>query len=221
MTPDQPRCGARRKNGKGVCESFAMANGRCRVHGGATPSGLASPQTISGRYSKYLPTRLLARYQEAVADPELLALKDDIALLDTRLGEVIANLDTGRSQATWEILGHQWGKFAAEWKTMDWTAQEKAVDSVSKLIADGLSEGYVWSEIRGLLKERSELVANERKRLVELQQYVTSERALLFVQAVMASVKQHVTEPTTLRAIAADLARLSDVPDGGRIAVAG
>lgn len=29
-------CGANRQNGKGKCRAFAMANGRCRVHGGAS-----------------------------------------------------------------------------------------------------------------------------------------------------------------------------------------
>jgi hypothetical protein len=37
----QPRCGANRKNGGGPCRMLALANGRCRFHGGATPAGRA------------------------------------------------------------------------------------------------------------------------------------------------------------------------------------
>jgi hypothetical protein len=37
----QPHCGARRKNGGGPCRMLALANGRCRFHGGATPAGRA------------------------------------------------------------------------------------------------------------------------------------------------------------------------------------
>ena len=44
------------------------------MHGGTTPRGLALPQTRTGRFSKDLPTRLLANYQAAPADPEMLAL---------------------------------------------------------------------------------------------------------------------------------------------------
>jgi hypothetical protein len=36
-----PHCGARRKNGGGPCRMLALANGRCRFHGGATPAGRA------------------------------------------------------------------------------------------------------------------------------------------------------------------------------------
>lgn len=189
------------------------------MHGGKSLHGLASPALVTGRYSKYLPTRLLSRYQEAVSDPELLALKDDIALLDARIVQVVSALETGESKETWSSLITAWTEFETHWNRLLDTGEspetmERTVGWIGKLIRDGLSEGYVWGEIRGLLKERSDLVGNERKRLVELQQYVTSERALLFVQVVMASVKQHVRDRAALAAIAADLARLSDVRDG-------
>lgn len=203
-----------------------MANGKCAVHGGKTPVGLASPNLVTGRYSKYLPTRLLARYQESVADPELLALKDDIALLDTRLGEVLERLQSGEDANAWLLLGgavKDLTRFTREAEDADEPGEAleqigKLTDYIGNLVARALSEESAWLHARSLIKERADLVANERKRLVELQQYVTSERALLFVQAVMASVKQHVTEPTALRAIAADLARLSDVRDGSQLA---
>jgi hypothetical protein len=81
-------CGARRRDG-GECTQVAMANGRCKMHGGKTPTGPALPQFKTGRYSKVLPAALLDRYQQALADPELLALTDEIALLDARLGAVV------------------------------------------------------------------------------------------------------------------------------------
>ena len=33
-----PRCGARTRSGK-ACQSGAMPNGRCRMHGGSSPGG--------------------------------------------------------------------------------------------------------------------------------------------------------------------------------------
>lgn len=200
------------------CPTRPMVNGRCRMHGGKSLGGLASPTLITGRYSKHLPTRLLSGYQEAIADPDLLALRDDIGLLDTRVAQVVSALDTGESRESWSLLSSLWTELETGWKDMPPDDMERTIERVGKIMRDGLSAGYVWSEIRGLLKERADLVANERKRLVELQQYVTSERALLFVQAVMASVKQHVGDRTALAAIAADLARLSDVRDGRELA---
>lgn len=36
-----PKCGARRKEDGKPCEGLALENGRCRIHGGLTPSGSA------------------------------------------------------------------------------------------------------------------------------------------------------------------------------------
>lgn len=65
----------------------------CGLHGGLTPRGLASPHWKHGRYSRDLPSRLAARYIEARDDPDALDLLGEIAMIDTRLGELAANLD--------------------------------------------------------------------------------------------------------------------------------
>ena len=90
-------CGAKKRGKDETCRAPAMANGRCRIHGGLQPQGIARPGFKTGRYSKYLPARLAGRYEEAASDPELLALKDDIALLDTRIAQTVSALDTGES----------------------------------------------------------------------------------------------------------------------------
>lgn len=201
-----------------------MPNGRCHKHGGATPSGIASPQFKTGRYSKYLPARLAGRYQEAVSDPELMGLRDDIGLLDTRIAQVVVALDTGESRESWvalmaavSSLEDQWQKLLDDGEPPE--DMERTVESIGRLVRSGLSEGYVWSEIRALLKERAGLVASEQKRLVDMQQYVTSEQAMTFVGALMASVRRHVSDPVALAGISADLAR-HHVRDGRQSGVA-
>lgn len=195
-----------------------MPNGRCHKHGGATPTGLALPQTVSGRYSKYLPTRLLSRYEAARTDPELLALRDEIGLLDTRIGQMVGALDTGESQESWAAVLSLWSTFEDQFQALLDTGEtpedmEPTVSKIASLIRSGMAEGYVWQEIRGLLKERTALVASERQRMVEMQQYVKAEKAVLFATAVMDSVRRHVHDRTVLAAISADLSRLADVPD--------
>jgi hypothetical protein len=192
----------------------AMANGRCRIHGGKSLSGIASPSFKNGRHSKYLPARLAGRYAEAVSDPDLLALRDDIGLLDTRIGQVVGALDTGESQESWSALFSLWSQLDQEMQTLldegeTPESMERTVSALGETIKRGLSEGYVWSEIRGLLKERASLVSTEQKRLVDMQQYVTTEQAMTFVGAVMASVRRHVSDTSALSSIAADITRFS------------
>jgi hypothetical protein len=203
-----------------------MPNGYCYMHGGPSPTGIALPQFKHGRYSKYLPSRLAGRYEEAISDPELLALKDDIGLLDTRLAQVVAALNTGESQEAWLALFALWSQLDQEMQTLlvdgePPESMERTVISLGETIKRGLSEGYVWSEVRGLLKERSSLVGAEQKRLVEMQQYVTATQAMNFIGAVMASVKEHVSDTRALAAISADVTRFSErVGSGSDLAVA-
>ena len=167
MNAQNPReCGARTVGGA-PCKKKPMPNGRCRLHGGATPSGAALPQYKTGRYSKHLPDRLAARYHEALADAELLAVRDDVALLDVRLSELV------------NMLG-----------------------------GDAIP-GIVWAEVRDLLEQRRKLVETEHRRLVAMQQMITTEQAMALLGAVLGVIRKHVSDPATLGAISADFAVLS------------
>lgn len=53
-------CGAKTRSGA-PCKNGAMANGRCRMHGGAQPKGADSPNLKHGRYSPYLKQSLQAK----------------------------------------------------------------------------------------------------------------------------------------------------------------
>jgi hypothetical protein len=87
------RCGAKKRNGE-PCKGAAMANGRCRLHGGLTPSGLASPHYKHGRRSKLyrsLP-RTIRQALDSEGDEQLVSIKRElqiqIGLLDEALEEL-------------------------------------------------------------------------------------------------------------------------------------
>jgi hypothetical protein len=84
----QTKCGAKRQRTGTPCRSFAMANGRCRVHGGATPPAPVQHGLRSIRYKG----RLAERAAEFLADddpgnllPELAIAR---ALLQARMERV-------------------------------------------------------------------------------------------------------------------------------------
>src|SRR5262244_2754922 len=49
---DAPRCGARCRSGR-PCGSAAMKNGRCRMHGGASPGAPRGPRNGCYRHGRY------------------------------------------------------------------------------------------------------------------------------------------------------------------------
>jgi len=82
----------------------------CHMHGGKTPGGYGSPNLRHGRYSKYLPAQLANQYQTAQADVNLLELRDEIALLDVRIGQVVSELGelsegAGDEVKKWDEIG--------------------------------------------------------------------------------------------------------------------
>lgn len=102
-----------------------MGNGRCRMHGGSSPSGLAHPNTKHGRYSKHIPTQLSEAYHAAVNDPDLLALHQEIALVDAKVMHLLDLLAIAPSPRDWREL-------------MNWIEQRrKLVESERKRLESG------------------------------------------------------------------------------------
>ena len=104
-------CGAKKRDGTPCRAAPVAGRNRCRLHGGATPRGGAiGPAFKHGRYSRDLPTRLAARYREIQADQELRSLRAEIALVATRIVDVLGQIETGRGeaadQAAWAQIYH-------------------------------------------------------------------------------------------------------------------
>ena len=198
-----------------------MRNGRCSKHGGKSLVGPAAPGFRHGRYSKLLPTGLAARYTEAQTDSELLALRDEIALIDARTADVLQRLGRGESSATWDTL-----QKAARGLRRAVAANDRAETIVHVAALQIVLEGAgadvaAWREVLGLVNQRRVLVESERRRLVQMQQMVSVEQAMTLVAALVDTVRRHVSDRQTLAAISEDLAALvAQVPGGdGRAGV--
>jgi hypothetical protein len=207
------RCGATAKSTGKPCRRWVIA-GRsvCQVHGGKTPRGIASPQTRTGRYSKDMPTRMAVRYQEAQQDPELLILRDEIALLDSRLADVLARVDTGESGALWSQLSKSWDDFMAARAGGNVAKMTEALAHHQAILERGRADYAAWAEIGTLLDRRQRFVESERRRYVEMQQMVSLEQAMLFLGAVTDAVRRHVTDQATRAALGRELEILADLP---------
>jgi hypothetical protein len=81
---------------------------RCYRHGGKTPVGLESPHTVTGMRSKYLrrvhpgrgaflPEGLFELYETARTDPELLKIRNDVALAEAMLAHYTSQLHDHRA----------------------------------------------------------------------------------------------------------------------------
>ena len=78
-----------------------------QFHGGGTPRGIASPNTVTGKDSLVLPHALLPRYADAMRDPELLSLRSRIATTDARIAQMMQMMRDGlapESEKMWQAI---------------------------------------------------------------------------------------------------------------------
>ncbi len=132
------------------------------MHGGASPSGLGSPNFKTGRYSKHLPAKLADRYHEAVNDADLLAMRDDIALLDARIGERLATLtehadDPGVAHVVWQDVS----AYVEQRRKLVETEQKRLIAMQQMMTAEqaALLLGAVAGVIRKHVNDRPTLAA--------------------------------------------------------------
>ena len=67
------------------------------MHGGRSPRGTEHPNWKGRGYSVDLPTRLYDRYQAGLNDPELSSCKNELALIDSRLGDLFTSRRSSRT----------------------------------------------------------------------------------------------------------------------------
>lgn len=203
------QCKAKSKQSGEQCRRTAM-KGRdvCYMHGGKTPRGLALPQTTHGRYSKHLPTRLAALYQEAQNDEELLNLRDDVALVETRLKELVSRVEQGDAGTAWQGVQGAYRSLKVGMQRKDTVMIHQSLTDLESFIEKGVAERGLWQEIASLLDQRRRITESERKRLIEAQQTITAEKAMLLVGAIVGIIKSNVTDRAILAKISADIEQL-------------
>lgn len=199
------QCTAKAKSTGQQCQRRAMANGKCYVHGGPTPRGRALPQTTHGRYSKDLPTRLAARYEEARSDPDLLNLNAEIHLTYAMLTEALRGMDQGEAGRLWRDLKTTWDALQEANRQRDGDAAKQALSEIGRLIARGVADAAARSEVLDIVERRRKLVESEAKRRTAMQQMITAERLMVLVSAITDVVMRHVDDPRQRAAIAADI----------------
>lgn len=178
------------------------------MHGGKAKSGIASATYKDGRYSKVLPTRMVERYNAAITDPELLNLSAEIAVVDSRLSDLLIRVETGDAGDVWDKLAKARHKYADASLKADISEMGAQLDAMCALIDRGAADIAAWREIHSVLEQRRRLVESERKRLVEQEQMLTLHEAMTFFNAVASAVKNNVTDRSVLANIQTEWERL-------------
>jgi hypothetical protein len=183
----------------------AMPNGRCRMHGGPSLSGIASPTYKHGGYSEPLPKRLLEKYEQARTDPELLNLSNALALIETRISDVLSRVESGDAGETWQKLSDAWDAFVIAQRAKDAPKTQMALSTIGRIIETGAGDWAAWREVLNLIERRRKLVESEGKRRMQMQDMTDNAEIIKLIDRLSDAVHRHVHDPVALRAIQAEI----------------
>ena len=180
------RCAALSKTRQARCGRVAVSGAlQCRSHGGTQKKGLASPQYRDGSRSQILPLRLQAQYQAAMADPDLLSLRQDLGVLEVRIQELLQGLDTQESGIAWSRLQELSTKLQGAWEQKQVTLVPGYLSQIQELVTVAVAGAETWGELRALLRDRAQAATLEHKRLQEVQGTIPIEALLALLGHLM------------------------------------
>jgi hypothetical protein len=135
-------CGAKTRKGT-PCQNPAMANSRCRMHGGHAVRGAEHGGFKHGRYSGSIPDRLAERFEEALADEDRHDLRDEIALSEAKIYDLFSSMRDGPASSAGERRA---------WKEVErWTARKQRLVAADARLARERRQVVSAEEVMALM----------------------------------------------------------------------
>jgi hypothetical protein len=206
-TPEQPRyCGS---------TIISPVNHRCTRHGGNSPTGVMCAQYQTGKYSRNLPTRLAAKYQEAQEDPDLHTLNNELMLVDTRLKDLLEQVSEAGSTGIFKTIADAFKAVRAAINSNDEYKLIEANQRLEDAIEKGVKERDVWIDIDKCMDTRRKLVLAEGKRLQLIGALVPVEKVNVMIGFIVALISQRVDDRVIARGLVQDVLKIAGHSDSG------
>jgi len=196
---------------------------RCTRHGGGKPlkgkprghqnfkTGSSSKfpiirfagQIIEGKvpdtkkYERFLPKRLTQKYIESVNDPEIIALNDDIALVEVRIKQLIDNIDKDEPPVVWDQAYKAFLEYSRYKRLGDKEKADDAFRVLEDMFEHSSNERESWDEIFTRLEQRVKFAVDERKRRMDMKALLDAEKAMDMVSNLLAAVHEGAEEVLT------------------------
>ncbi len=126
-------------------------------------------------------------------------LRNDLAIVATRLVELIQSLNSGQSGTLWKRLRKKYRELR---RSRPNSAKfTKAINEIGELIECGSSNDVIWKEIGQQIELRRRLLDSETKRSLATDRVLTSEQVQMLTEALSRVILTHVKDRQTLQKI--------------------
>lgn len=213
-------CRAKKRGGRGFCRAPAVVGmNRCRIHGGNTPVGVASPHWKHGRDSRITAIFAKGRYEGSLTEAEredysrerldenITSLSDEIALLRLRLKDLMGLRDVANTAEAWRKAREAFKAMKLAQRFHNELAFAEAFAALESALTEDTDYAY-QKEIVFQIEQIRKLADTEQKRLTQMQQLITSNEFISAITAVLTSVRRNVSDPEEQKAVLTDIQRI-------------
>jgi len=175
------------------------------MHGGKTPRGIDLPQFSHGRYSKAVPDRLSMRYEEALSDVERHDLRDEIALSEAKIDDLLAGMGRGESDALLLLLRDKERQMRAAEARGDSERAGRLLQEILTLIRRGGDESLAWKGVDRWIARKIRTVVADVRVAVTKEQMISVEEVMALMGLILSAIKRHVKDAETRRVLAREI----------------
>jgi len=201
------RCKMIKANGNRCKLSVRPTLTVCRSHGAGSAMNPGGRPLVTGRYLRYLPARMLDRYKEFMMDTDIINLRSEMALLDTRIVEQLEKLETSDSKTAWLKIHNAKAAInrILSGKECDSEDLESISDILSQAMAMRDTETEVWSSVLMCIDQRRKLADTERRRIEASHKYLTLDEAEAMMAFITEVVIKYIPDGVARRQISEQL----------------
>jgi hypothetical protein len=166
-------------------------------------------ENLPGRYYWHVPKRMHEAYESSRNDIEQAALRDEIALIDSRIVELLSRADERGTNELWMAMHVAIEAYeeAGSDSPTGIAARARHFGKMKDLCNARHADYQAWDEIQSLVEQRRKLSDTETKRFERAGQIMTVDEIMELISGVETAIRNHVTDQATLAAIRADIAR--------------
>jgi hypothetical protein len=203
------KCAGKNRRGKPCGKNAMIGRRHCKTHGGGKPCGVNHHNFKHGKRSHYLAFSqdLLQKYEEAMADPELIEYRDSIALLEARICSL---LESAESNLLWARTQRAFCRYEAAFDDGDAKAIIANFDKLKALVNKGYADSVRWREIYDTIEQQARQKDREIKRLVLMEQFIPAEIFMTFIAFLVDAAKRTIKDRDSLRSFAEEINRAVD-----------
>lgn len=185
-------CDAKTRSGERCKNRPVKGRDVCRMHGGKTPRGTASPHFRHGRYSKDLPSHLMERFEQALSDPDLVDLRRELALTDAEMSACLREMEKTPAREVWMHLHEAAAIFRRARSAGDLDEMTSSLELILGVIEQGIEAEKHWMKIDRLIERRRRLVESETRRELASSQELTYDSVTTLFAALTQAVRDSV-----------------------------